>query len=233
MMSPSPSLSLFKQGQAIPFSEGLTIRLIQPCDLDDIKTMLNDSRVNTYLYFAPAPEAVFDAFFTPIIEDTQRAIQQDEWPEHPTAVIRDQSGRYMGMTGATCVMFLKGNYDVGYQLPVHAWGQGIATQACRFMTRLCFEQLNAHKVCADCYRLNTGSWKTLEKCGFTREGCLTQFYLLEQTTFLTAQTSPTEHTSQAEQISPTEQVYTVAQGYDDKLLYGMTAGQFTDQRWAC
>ena len=110
------------------------------------------------------------------MDNTQQAIAKRQWPEHPTAVIRDSDGRYMGMAGITKASFLTGNFEIGYQLPFHAWRQGIATHACSVMTQICFEQLNAHKVTADCYAGNTGSWKTLEKCGFNREGKQESFY---------------------------------------------------------
>ncbi|GMM87928.1 GNAT family N-acetyltransferase [Vibrio fortis] len=173
------SYSKLKRGESIPFNDSLTIALIQPNDLQDIITMLNDEAVNQYLFFAPADESMFQGFFGPIIENTQQAIEAGEWPASPTFVIRDQQGRYMGMTAVTQVMFLQGNYEIGYQLPVHAWGQGIATQSCKMMVEIGFNELNAHKISADCYAGNAGSFKTLEKCGFTQEGRQADYYKLE------------------------------------------------------
>ncbi|OEF25773.1 GNAT family N-acetyltransferase [Vibrio rumoiensis] len=172
--------SKLKQGKSVPFHDALTIQLIQPDDLSDIINMLNDDQVNPYLFFAPADDSLYQGFFNPIIENTADAIQQGIWPDSPTFVIRDQQGRYMGMTAITQVMFLQGNHEVGYQLPVHAWKQGIATSACKLMTDIGFNQLNAHKISADCYAANLGSYKTLEKCGYQREGCQVDYYKTEQ-----------------------------------------------------
>ncbi|MDV5168280.1 GNAT family protein [Photobacterium rosenbergii] len=174
------SYSALKHGDAIAFRDTLTIRLIQPSDLNDIITMLGDDKVNQYLFFAPADESLYQGFFDPIIENTQEAITNGVWPDSPTFVIRDQAGRYMGMAAITQVMFCEGNYEVGYQLPVRAWGQGIATQACRLMTELGFQELGAHKISADCYGANIGSYKTLEKCGYQLEGRQKDYYKLEQ-----------------------------------------------------
>lgn len=174
------SYQKLKLGEAIPFNEMLNIRLIQKSDLQDIIEMLNDDEVNQYLYFAPADNSMFEGFFGPIIENTQQATKDGVWPDNPTFVIRDQHGKYMGMTAVTQVMFLAGNYEVGYQLPVCAWGQGIATAACNMMTKLAFTELNAHKVSADCYASNVGSYKTLEKSGFVPEGRQQDYYKLEQ-----------------------------------------------------
>ncbi|MET2896720.1 GNAT family protein [Vibrio rotiferianus] len=174
------SYQKLKQGEAIPFNESLTIQLIQGSDLQDIIEMLNDDKVNQYLFFAPADNSLYEGFFGPIIENTAQAIKDDVWPDSPTFVIRDQQGQYMGMCAVTAVMFLTGNYEVGYQLPTCAWGKGVATRACQMMTEIGFTELNAHKVSADCYASNAGSYKTLEKNGFTQEGRQKYYYKLEQ-----------------------------------------------------
>ncbi|MGF1736173.1 GNAT family N-acetyltransferase [Photobacterium satsumensis] len=176
----SGSYSQLKQGESVAFHDSLTIRLIQPSDLNDIISMFDDDQVNQYLFFAPADESLYQGFFTPIIENTQEAISNGVWPDSPTFIIRDSQGRYMGMTAITQVMFCDGNYEVGYQLPAHAWGQGIATSACQLMTRIGFTELESHKISADCYGANIGSYKTLEKCGYQFEGRQKDYYKVEQ-----------------------------------------------------
>ncbi|PSW21970.1 N-acetyltransferase [Photobacterium sanctipauli] len=168
-----------KQGQSIPLTSEYDIQLIVQDDLADILVMLENPKVTEYLFFAPAPESLYRGFFQPIIDDTQVAVNEGRWPEHPTVIIRDKSGRYMGMGGLTQVMLLEGNFEVGHQLPEHAWGKGIATAVCKTLTQLAFESLNAHKVAADCYAGNVGSYKTLEKCGYQQEGRSVDYYKLE------------------------------------------------------
>lgn len=173
------TISPFKQGKPVLLSETLTIRLITQDDLKDIIVMLDNPNVAKYLFFAPAPIEMYEGFFNPIIENTQEAIAKGEWPENLTAIIRDLDGRYMGMTGLPGVMFMQGNFEVGYQLAEHAWGQGIATLACDFMTKFAFTELGAHKVTADCYLSNVGSYKTMEKCGYNIEGTQKDYYKVE------------------------------------------------------
>ena len=172
------SITAFKQGKPIPLVGSLTIALIKANDLGDIIYMLNDPKVSEFLFFAPAPVEVYQGFFNPIIENTAEAMSKGEWPENITVVIRDLGGNYMGMAGLPAVMFLPGNFEVGYQLPVHAWGQGIATAACQFLTKLAFTELGAHKVTADCYLSNAGSYKTMQKCGYVHEGTQKDYYKL-------------------------------------------------------
>jgi RimJ/RimL family protein N-acetyltransferase len=174
------SYSKLKHGESVPFNETLSIQLIQQKDLVDIFKMFDDEEVNQYLFFAPADQALYQGFFDPIVEDTEKALEEQRWPDNPTFVIRDHQGQYMGMTAITQVMFLEGNHEVGYQLPRLAWGQGIATRACQLMTELAFNELGSHKVCADCYGSNVGSYKTLEKCGYVREGEHADYYKTTQ-----------------------------------------------------
>lgn len=170
------SLKQLLQSQPFSITPLYHASLITTRDLDDIIAMLENPKVTKFLFFAPAPEAVYREFFSPIIEQTQQAIELEQWPEHPTVIIRDQQGHFMGMAGLTQVSMLEGNYEVGYQLPEHAWNKGIATAACQLMTQLAFEQLNAHKVCADCYASNIGSVRALEKNNYQLEGRQSDYY---------------------------------------------------------
>ncbi|MGS0680372.1 GNAT family N-acetyltransferase [Shewanella sp. 125m-7] len=174
------SITQFKSGQAIPLTDSLTIELIKDKDLSDIVTMLDDPKVAEFLFFAPSPVEVYQGFFNPIIDNTAEAISKSEWPESITVIIRDLDGQYMGMAGLPAVMFMQGNFEVGYQLPAHAWGQGIATAACGFLTQLAFTELDAHKVTADCYLSNVGSYKTMQKCGFVHEGTQKDYFKMAQ-----------------------------------------------------
>ncbi|MGF1759848.1 GNAT family N-acetyltransferase [Photobacterium sagamiensis] len=170
---------LLKQGLSCQLNDTLSVQLIRQSDFGDIVEMLGNPNVNRFLFFAPSPVAVYEAFFSPIIENSQQAIELNEWPENPTFIIRDNNGHYMGMIGISQVMMLTGNFEVGHQLPEHAWGQGIGTLGCQFATRLAFEQLGAHKVCADCYASNTGSARVLEKSGYSLEGRQTDYYQVD------------------------------------------------------
>ncbi|UTV30669.1 GNAT family N-acetyltransferase [Photobacterium atrarenae] len=193
--------SRLQQGLPCLFDDTITIQLIRQSDLAEIIDMLSNPKVYQYLFFAPAPTEVYEGFFAPIIENTRDAIAREQWPEHPTFILRDQNNQFMGMLGITRVMMLTGNFEVGYQLPEHAWRRGIATRGCQLMTQIAFEQLAAHKVCADCYGNNIGSARVLIKNGFTEEGRQVGYYQ-------------------------------VGQGFDDRVLFGMTRAQFAARQGA-
>lgn len=177
-----------KRGEAVPLQSicdtekgaksSLSVTLISDRDMADLVKMLDDPKVIEYLFFAPAPVEVYEAFFMPIITETQDAIRSGEWPRHPTVVVRDENDQFMGMAGLSQMMFLPGNYDMGYQLPAHAWQQGIATALCQLMTDIAFNEMAAYKVTGSCYGQNIASAKVLEKCGYVHEGRSVGYYPL-------------------------------------------------------
>eukprot|EP00012_Vannella_robusta_P010069 CAMPEP_0206200920 /NCGR_PEP_ID=MMETSP0166-20121206/11197_1 /ASSEMBLY_ACC=CAM_ASM_000260 /TAXON_ID=95228 /ORGANISM="Vannella robusta, Strain DIVA3 518/3/11/1/6" /LENGTH=160 /DNA_ID=CAMNT_0053619411 /DNA_START=21 /DNA_END=500 /DNA_ORIENTATION=- len=159
------------------------MKFISQDDMDDILTMLEDPEVYRYLYFAPGPADSFRQYFNPFIEGSAAAVEQGKWPESLIYIIRDDESRFMGMAAITAVAMHKGNYEVGYQLPKHAWRKGIASTACSLLTALAFNTLGAHKVTADCYGGNLGSRRVLEKSGFLHEGTQEGYYKLEDEEF--------------------------------------------------
>lgn len=60
--------------------------------------------------------------------------------------------------------------DIGYDLRPNYWRQGYITEAAQGMVRWCFENLDLHRIQADCTAGNIGSERVLEKVGFTHEG---------------------------------------------------------------
>ncbi|WP_434362754.1 GNAT family N-acetyltransferase [Parasalinivibrio latis] len=173
-------IDALKLGQSVPFESEYTLSFICQSDLADIIETLHDEKVITFLHFAPSPDSLYEAYFQPIIDNTASQIECGEWPDTPTFTIRDIDGKYMGMTGLQPVVFLEGNYEIGYQFARHAWGKGLATAACRFATAFAFEKLHAHKVTADCYAGNTGSSRVLEKAGFRCEGAQKGYYRIHK-----------------------------------------------------
>ncbi len=184
-----------KAGQSVLFGSEYTLSFIRQSDLNDIVETLHDEEVIAFLHFAPSPDSLYEAYFQPIIADTASQIERGEWPETPTFTLRDNKGKYMGMVGLQPVIFLEGNYEIGYQFARHAWGKGLATTTCRFATAFAFEKLRAHKLAADCYAGNARSARVLEKTGFQREGVQKGYYRIHN-------------------------------GFDDRLIYGMTSEQF-------
>lgn len=167
-----------RTGKSIPLTDKYKILLISKKDIADIIETLHNPNVTEYLYFAPSPDEVYIEFFNPLVENTESAVKEGIWPDNPTMIIRGKDGKYFGMGGLNSVAMLEGNYEVGYQLPEHAWGKGIGTAICGFLTKFAFDVLSAHKICADCYSGNAGSVRVLEKNNFNLEGRQKDYYKL-------------------------------------------------------
>lgn len=58
---------------------------------------------------------------------------------------------------------------IGFTIAHEYWQKGFATEALTALLDYLFEDIDLHRVVADCDTENIGSWKTLEKLGFRRE----------------------------------------------------------------
>lgn len=163
-------------GQAVELLPSYQIRLITKQDLSAVKQMLSDPLVTEYLFFAPAPDAVYEGYFNPMIDEIEKSAAQGVWANNLVFVITDDQQQFAGMIGLTKVDFLVGNYEIGYQFPQSSWRKGLATQACKLISQLAFEQLGAHKITADCYASNKGSYGVLLKSGYQQEGVSVDYY---------------------------------------------------------
>jgi RimJ/RimL family protein N-acetyltransferase len=70
-----------------------------------------------------------------------------------------------------------GNAAFGYWLGRAYWGRGIATEAARMLADRALGSGRLRRLEASIFAENVASARVLEKCGFTREGTLREFYL--------------------------------------------------------
>lgn len=68
---------------------------------------------------------------------------------------------------------------IGFTISSGYWNQGFATEALNVLLDYLFEDINLHRVVADCDTENIGSWKTLEKLGFRREAYFVESLLID------------------------------------------------------
>lgn len=59
--------------------------------------------------------------------------------------------------------------EIGWRLPVHAWGQGFATEAAAAAMTYTFKGLKWHQLVATTSRLNVRSIRVMDKLGMTRD----------------------------------------------------------------
>jgi RimJ/RimL family protein N-acetyltransferase len=58
---------------------------------------------------------------------------------------------------------------IGFTIAPERWRKGYAVEAITTLLEFLFDDLDLHRVSADCDVENTSSWRTLEKAGFRRE----------------------------------------------------------------
>ena len=59
--------------------------------------------------------------------------------------------------------------ELGWVLDPTYAGHGYATEGVRELLRYCFEELDAHRVVANCFLANDASWRLMERLGMRRE----------------------------------------------------------------
>lgn len=108
-------------------------------------------------------------------KESQNYLQQclDEAQEDPRtvfdlAIVLKSTNHLIGRVG------LKVEHDaeeaaLWYILNRTYWGKGYTTEAAKEMLRFGFEELQLHRIWADCDPRNVGSFKVMEKLGMRRE----------------------------------------------------------------
>lgn len=64
--------------------------------------------------------------------------------------------------------------ELGYFITPAQWGKRYATEICRQLIEVCFNDFAAHKVYACCHAENAGSEGTMKKAGMTKEAEIQQ-----------------------------------------------------------
>jgi len=99
---------------------------------------------------------------------THHPDEPGEWYQLAVAT-RDDPARLIG----DCAFMARASEsviaDIGYTFDPAYQGRGYATEAVGELVRYLFEDRGKHKVTADCDTRNDGSWRLLERLGFTRE----------------------------------------------------------------
>ncbi len=150
----------------------------KPEELEPIAAMLAKASVCEHVFFGPNSPEETRAYFTPLIEPMQASLKRHEMPDGHVFTIREaHSAEFIGECALLPVMFGDGNYTIGYQLDEPYWGRGYGTRACEFIIWYGFFKLGARRLSGDTLGSNVGSARIMEKCGFTKEGMQSRYYL--------------------------------------------------------
>jgi RimJ/RimL family protein N-acetyltransferase len=87
-------------------------------------------------------------------------------------IFEKATGEWVGQVYVGPTTWEPPEFIIGYVADVNHQGLGYISEAVKGVLRILFEDLNAHRVTADCHENNLRSWRLLERCGFKREGHL-------------------------------------------------------------
>lgn len=147
-------------------TQRLLIRNFTASDLEAFLAYRNDPEVAKYQGWSlPYPREKGEAFIAEM-EDIH-APKQGQWLQ--LALELKETGALIGDV-AFCIKDDDIRQAViGFTVASAYWQKGFATEGLTALIDYLFEDIDLHRITADCDTENTGSWKTLEKLGFRRE----------------------------------------------------------------
>ncbi|MEO8610480.1 MAG: GNAT family N-acetyltransferase [Chloroflexota bacterium] len=143
----------------------LRLRQLTHADADGIITIFGDPEMMRFLKqpLRDTPEKAIELIDW--LADIYQKQESVNWGITPL-----DDDRLIGMCGMYDWERSDRRVDIGYQIIKLHWGKGYASEAARAMIGWCFENLDLHRIQADCTDGNIASEKVMLKCGFKVEG---------------------------------------------------------------
>jgi ribosomal-protein-alanine N-acetyltransferase len=149
-------------------TERLILREFNAQDWPTVLAYQSDSRYLQYYHWTErTPKAVRD-FVNMFV------VQQRERPraKFQLAIALQSDQRLVGNCGIRKATFDAYEAEMGYELAPQYWGHGYTSEAARAMVRFGFDELDLHRIWAECIADNQRSVRVLEKVGLRLEGRL-------------------------------------------------------------
>ncbi len=137
-----------------------------------------DSDIESFLVYRNIPEvAAYQGWELPYLrEQALRFFSQIKEMEAPKAghwlqlaIELKETGEMIGDLGVRVNEQDARQAVIGFTVAPMHWRKGYAAEAITCLLEFLFEDLDLHRVSADCDVENNGSWRTLERAGFRRE----------------------------------------------------------------
>lgn len=143
--------------------------------------LLDDSDWELFKHLNTSPQIMEHVYEPFSIAETKKRfeeriqpwnIKSDQW----LCFVIDEinSGKKLGSIGLKVTNHQAKIAEIGYLLKTDTHGKGFASEALLLIKKYAFITLKLNKLVATCSSNNIGSYKVLEKAGFSREGCLKQ-----------------------------------------------------------
>jgi RimJ/RimL family protein N-acetyltransferase len=157
-------------------TQRLLLRNFIASDLEAFLTYRNDPEVAKYQSWSiPYSREKGEAFIREM-QDVH-APKQGDWLQ--LALELKETGALIGDVAFGIKVDDIRQATVGFTIASAYWQNGYATEAMIALLDYLFEDVDMHRVVADCDTENIGSWKTLEKLGFRREAHFVESLLID------------------------------------------------------
>jgi len=154
----------------------LIVRNFVDSDLESFLVYHNDPEVAKYQGWGiPYPREDARAFISSMKEKT--APKQGGWLQ--LAIALKETDELIGDLGCYIKEDDIRQARIGFTLASKYWRKGYITEAIPCLLDYLFEDMDVHRVVADCDVENVGSYRTLEKLGFRREAHFVESYLMD------------------------------------------------------
>lgn len=168
--SPSPANKMYLQ------SERLILRNFVESDLEPFLSYRNDPMVAKYQGWGiPYSRDKGQAFILSMLGKVD--LKQDSWIQF--AVALKDSNQLVGDLGCYIKKDDERQARIGFTLDSKYWRKGYITEIIPHLLDYLFEEMNIHRVAADCDVENIASQRTLEKLGFRKEAHFIESYLVD------------------------------------------------------
>jgi RimJ/RimL family protein N-acetyltransferase len=147
-------------------TERLLLRPFTPDDFDALFAMHSLPDVARYLYWALRTE---DEVRTVLEKKVASRALRSEGDVLAFAVVLKETDEVVADVVLQWISREHGQGEIGYIVHPDHQGRGYATEACRPLLRLAFEDLNLHRVVGHLEARNAASARILEKLGMRRE----------------------------------------------------------------
>jgi RimJ/RimL family protein N-acetyltransferase len=152
----------------------LILRNFQEHDLDSFFTYRNDPVVAQYQGWSlPYPLEKAEKFISSMKDNFSP--QQGDWVQF--AIALKETDELIGDLGCFVRKEDARQSVIGFTIASKYWQKGFAVEAIGGLLEYLFEDMNMHRISADCDTENVASYKTLEKLGFRREAYFVESFL--------------------------------------------------------
>ena len=157
-------------------TERLVLRNFIDSDLEPFLAYRNDPAVAKYQGWGiPYPREKAEAFVSSMKE--RAALKQDGWIQF--AIALKDTNELIGDLGCYIKKEDIRQARIGFTIAAKHWRKGYISEVTPCLLDYLFEDMDIHRVVADCDADNVASYRTLEKLGFRREAHFIESYLVD------------------------------------------------------